>query len=467
MSELTPEKIKELSALMASASPETAARMLAMFERVKVKGSAAIPSQDLIAALREAGVPQFAGHELGVARLPSFDRIFFQPFENLFENGAIEHLLPGSLPRAGLKEVWLLVSGHFLPDEVADLEPLATAAILRGDMSTAYELAAGLRTTLLNTLKEFSNEAIARAAKTPEAQATLLRLVPLLLAQSAGKDIWAMAYGSKGELSDQGVASLSSQVRIFEDQNPHAARELLLLTMVTLPRPSEALRVLSKVSLGVDDRKLDMTEFAVVGRRVIAIAAREATKIEAASTTGNFDGKELANTVERYNQNLHGLDRECRLAIDGPWRQASVAIKGRVGNRLELLCQQASQSLEAALPVHRIQRHTVTWTYEPRLGMPLDQAKIERAVRHLEFVTASRLFAPLAGFGAPRELAVKHAASHMNVVCDALLTAARAAEKPPYLDAWIKAATAILEAFEGHEAARVFERRTASAAKAA
>jgi hypothetical protein len=464
MPDLTPEKIKELTALMASAPPATAARMMAMFERVKVKGSVAIPSQDLIAALREAGVAQFVGTDMGVVRLPSFERLCFQPFENLFENGALADLLPGSIPRAGLKEVWQLIVNHFIPDEVAEVAPLGTTAILNGDMEAAYELANGLRETLLETLKRFRNDAVARLAQTKECRVILVRLVPLLLAQSIGKDIWAMSYGSKGELSDQGVASLSAQVRMLEDENPDAARELLLLTMATLPRPYEALRVLNKVSLGVDDRKLDMTEFAVIGRRVIAIAAREATVIEEASTTSQFDGKDLAVIVERYNQSLHGLERETRLAPDGPWRQSVIEIRGRVGNRLELICQRASQALEVALPVVRLQRHTITWTYEPRLEVQLDQAKIENAVRHLAFVAASRLFAPLAGFGAPREMASKHATGHLALVSDAILKAIRSPNKSPHLQTWIAATTAIIDAFEGNDAARVFERRVNAAA---
>jgi hypothetical protein len=463
MTELTPEKIKELTALMASAPPATAARMLAMFERVKVKGSAVIPSRDLLAALREAGVPQFASQDMGVVRLPSFERLFFQPFENLFENGALDALLPGSIPRAGLKETWSLIAGHFMPEEVAEIAPLGTHAILNGDMSSAYELASGLRASLLATLKGFRSDAIGRPATTEDCRAVLVRLVPLLQAQAIGTDIWAMAYGAKGELSDQGIASLSTHVRMLEDENPDAARELLLLTMATLPRPYEALRILNKVSLGVDDRKLDMTEFAVIGRRVIAIAAREATVIEAAWADGQFDGKELAAIVERYNQSLHGLEREMRLATDGPWRQAVVTIRGRVGNRLELMCQRTSQCLETALPVQRLQRHTITWTYEPRLDAPIDQAKVDHALRHLDFVTAARLFAPLAGFGAPREMAAKHAINHMTTVCDAILKMLRLPNKSPHLQAWVKASIAILEASEGAEAARVFERRTRAA----
>jgi hypothetical protein len=463
MTELTPEKIKELSAIMASAPPETVARMVAMFERVKVKGSKSIPSQDLLAALREAGLPQLAGQDVGIVRLPSFERLFFQPFENLFENGALDDLLPGSIPRAGLKETWQIIAKTFIPAEVEEVTPLGTNAILNGDLEAAYDLAAGVRATLLQTLKGFRVDAIARPAATPECRAILRRLVPLLQSEAIGRDIWAMAFGTKGELSEQGVASLSTHVRLLEDENPDAARELLLLTMAILPRPFEALRVLSKVSLGVDDRKLDMTEFSVVGRRVIAIAAREATAIEAAWAGDGFDGKALADTVERYNQSLHGLEREMRLSSDGPWRAMIVDIRGRVGNRLELLCQRASTLLEQALPVQRIQRHSIAWTYEPKLDAPLDEVKLANAVRHQAFVAAARLFAPLAGFGAARDLTGKHAVGHMTLVCEAILKALRGAHKPAHLETWIKAAIRILTASEGYEAATVFERRAKAA----
>ena len=465
MNELTPEKIKELTAVMASAPPATVARMLAMFERVKVKGSEAIPSGDLLAALREAGLPQLAGHDVDVVRLPTFERLFFQPFERLFESGAIADLLPGSIPRAGLRETWRIIAEQFIPEDVAEIGPLGTKAILAGDMDAAGELAAALREVLLAALKRFRADAIARPATTEEARAVLRRLVPLLQAHALGKDIWKMALGTRGELSDQGIAALSTHVRMLEDENPDAARELILMTMAELPRPFEALRVLAKVSLGVDDRKLDMTEFAVIGRRVIAIAAREATNIEAAWSGNCFEGKELAVIVERYNQSLHGLEREMRLANDGPWRRAIAQIRGRVGDRLSLLCQRTSTLLEQSMPIQRLQRHTITWTYEPKLDAPIDEAKVTAVIRHLDFVMASRLFAPLAGFGAPRELAAKHAIQHMELVGDAILKALRQPYQSPHMEAWVQAATRIIAASEGHDGAHVFERRVKSASK--
>jgi hypothetical protein len=360
-----------------------------------------------------------------------------------------------------------LAAGLFVPDEVVELEPHATAAILRGDMDKARELALELRTALLANLNGFPNQAIAKHAKTPEAASVLSRLVPLLVAEASGREIWANAFGSKGELSDHGVSTLCANVRHLEDHHPDAARELLLLTMCTLPRPCEALRVLNKVSYGVDDRRLDVTEFAVIGRRVIATAARAADMIEAATQASKFDGAALAATVERYNQNLHGLEREAHLALDGPWRSAMLAIRNRVGNRLEVLCQAATHNLEIALPVQRVQRHNFVWTYEPHLNIRLDPARVEMAIQGLAFVAASRLSAALAGYGAPREHAAKHAQGYLDNVCQALLALSRQPIKSAHLPDWIHATASLVEAFEGVKAAHVFERRAIAAGVAA
>lgn len=467
MTDLTPQKIQELTALMASAPPQTAARLLAMFERMKVKGSSIIPGNDLITAMRNAGMTKASGAAGTAVRMPSFERLFFEPFENLFESGLLERLLPGSLPRAGLKEVWLLVAGLFVPDELVELEPHATSAILCGDIDKARDFALQLRTSLLANLTGFPNEAIAKHAKTPEAHILLSRLVPLLVAEACGREIWASAFGRKGELSDHGVATLCANVRFLEDQNPDAARELLLLTMSTLPRPCEALRVLNMASYGVDDRRLDITEFAVIGRRIIAIAARAAGMIEEAAQTGKYDGILLATAVERYNQNLNGLEREAHLASDGPWRRAILEIRGRVGNRLETICQRATHSLETALPVERIQRYSLAWTFEPRLNVELDPAQIELAVQGLAFITSVRLFAPLAGFGAPRDKSAKHASAYLDNVSEALLRLSRATSKPANLERWVQATASLVEAYEGVKAAHIFERRATAAVAAA
>jgi hypothetical protein len=470
MLELTPEKVKEIGALVANATPATAARMLAMFERVKVKGSQAIPINVLISALRDAGIAHVVGKAMGVARLPSFQRMFFEPFERLFENGELQDLLPGSLPRSGLAEAWEHIASWFASEAVREHEPVATAAILSGDIATAYEHAAQLRAELLINLSRYGNATIAQHASTPACKAVMQRLVPLLTAEAAGREIWRDAGAENGkvsDLNDLSVAGLDALVRQFEDQNPEAARELLLLTMANLPRPHQALRVLNKVSLGVDDRKLDMTEFAVIGRRPIAVAQREADKVEAAFTTGQFDGQELARTVDRYNQCLHGLERETRLATDGPWRHSVVELRSKVGKRLELLCQHTSTLLETALPLQRLQRPSLAWVQEPRLDNPIDSEKVKGAVCHLHFIGASRLFAPLAGFGAPRQQAYSHALAHLDLVRDALLKANKLGHKPRHLADWIVATRDIIEAIDGTEAAQIFDRRIAAASGAA
>lgn len=459
MSELTPEKIKELSTLLAAAPPATAGRLLVMFERMRIKGSEIIPTNDLIVAMRDAGLTQYAGAGGGLLRMPSFERLFFAPFEKLFESGAMASMLPGSLPRAGLSQVWDLVASEFAPDDVSGLKAQGTKAILVGDIDQARVFAAQLRQILVSNLSGFSNQSIAKKAATPEARAFLLRFLPLLVAEAHGRDIWATAFGQKRQLSDQAVTALSETVRVLEEENPHAARELMLLTMANLPNPSEALRVLNKASYGVDDRRLDITEFSVIGRRLIATASRAADVINQASESGITDGVALAVHVDQYNQSLHGLEREAHLAPDGPWRQAMMVIRSRVGDQLETLCKKATDDLETALPVDRNQRSTLNWVEEPRMKVSPDPMRVQAAAEGIAFVASARLFAALAGFGAPREHAAKHATAYLDTICDVLLRHARLPEKPTNLHLWVNATASVIEAFEGIAAAHQFERR--------
>jgi hypothetical protein len=468
MTDLTPEKIKELTALMASAPPATAARLLAMFERMKVEGNEVIPSNALIVAMREAGKTQVTGPGGKPVRLPTLQRLFFEPFQNLFESCEPEKMLPGSLPRSGLNEVWSLVAGHFIPAEVVEIELHSKPAILSGDMEKARSFAWQLRKALLKTIVSVSKQDIVSAGKTPAACAILARLVPLLIAEERGRDTLATAIDCKGELSELIVRVLCAQVRQLEEQHPDAARELLLLTMSNLPKPSEALRVLKGVSPLSNDRRLDATEFSVIGRRVIASAARAADVIQEAARTGKFDGAVLAATTESYHQSLQGLEREANLASDGPWRKAMLVIRDQVGNSLDTICQNVTLSLEVALPVERIQSLSLVWTQEPRIHTPLDQERVEIAIQGLRFIANAGLIAPLAGFGASRQQAAKHAGAYLDNVCKALLRLARFPNKPESLPPeWVNACTSLLEALDGVKAAHVFERRINASASAA
>ena len=467
MTVLTDDKIAALKALLLSTPPATAVKLWALLERMKVQGVKSVPTGELLGAMREAGIPTNFATGKTHTRVLSFDRLFFEPFENLVENGPLHLLMPGSLPRIGLGPVWKLIIGQLAPDAYVDLEPLGTAASLRGDMTQAREYAEKMRTELLNNIQEIPPERLSTLSKMPEASHVLGRLIPLLSAERAGRQIWAGVQSLRGDMHEQSIFRLAAAVEEAENADPKVATEILLLTMSALPKPYQVLRILQRISRGVDDRKLDTTHYAIVGRRVIALLRREGAVIEHASLGGTFDVDAVKAAIDRHNKLVHGMTRETILSQSGPWRQELTAICGQVGSRLEMICHAAVKALDLALPMDMVRKKNAGMLTEPRYGAAVDKNKVEVARCHMQFLVASRLLAPLAGFGGFRDNANRTCAGQLDAICEGLVRVAREGETSPHFQDWINATSTLINALDGPLPAKTFERRITSLVKTA
>ncbi len=467
MTVLTDDKIAALKALLLSTPPATAGKLWALLERMKVQGVQSIPTGELLDAMREAGIPYSFAMGNAHMRVLSFDRLFFEPFENLFENGPLHRLMPGSLPRIGLGPVWRLIIGQLAPDAYVDLEPLGTAASLRGDMTQAREYAEKMRSELLDNIQEISPERLSALSKMPEASHVLGRLIPLLSAERLGRQIWTGVQSLRGDMHEQSIQRLAAVVKEAENENPQIATEILLLTMSVLPKPYQALRVLQRVSRGVDDRKLDTTHYAIIGRRVIALLRREGAVIEHAALGGTFDVDAVKAAIDRHNKLVHGMTRDTILSQSGPWRQELNAICSQVGSRLEMICHAAVKALDVALPMALVRKKNAGSLSEPRYGAPIDPVKVEVARCHMQFLVASRLLAPLAGFGGFRDNASRTCIGQLDTICEGLVRVAREGETSPYFLDWINATSILINALDGPLPAKNFERRVTALVKRA
>jgi hypothetical protein len=467
VSGLTPEQIEEITGLLQKAPPETAARLLRLFERVKMKGAQAIPAVDLLLAMRESGVAKQAS----VARLPGPDRLYFEPFDKLIESTGGQPLLPGGIDRAALAGAWTVVADRIIPDEVDEHEPHIRAAVLRGEMGVARYLAARLRSETLAALDEVADQgAIARLVG-PELTgalrdctvAFLQRLPDLLCAEHRARASLANPLNALGDVSDQTVESLVMLCRKLEDERPAAAAELMLLTMARLPRPWQAFRMPVRASHHVDDFKLSLTEFEVAGRRMLTLIARELESIEAAAGSRmGFDAAVTVEAVRQFGRLAQGFEHELPMGPVGPWRKELTSLKARAANRLETLCRASVPRLEAALPMDRTRVKGAGYRDLPRMGAPPPPEKVTTAASHLTFLCETRLHAGKAGYGAARDQSATAASRHLTLVSECLLDLRKNPDKGPHFQAWIDATRRLVQALEGEEAATLFARRAAA-----
>ena len=326
-------------------------------------------------------------------------------------------------------------------------------------MTQARDYAQQMRAELLSNIQDIPPERLSALSKMPEAAHVLGRLIPLLEAEKAGREIWTGVQSLRGDMHEQSILRLANAVKEAENRSPQAATEILLLTMSVLPKPYQALRVLQRVSRGVDDRKIDTTHFAVVGRRVIALLRREGAVIEHAALGGTFDVEAVAVAIDRHNKLVHGMTRDTILSPNGPWRQELTAICSQVASRLEMICHAAVKALEQALPMDMVRKKNAGMLTEPRYGAAIDPNKVEVARCHMQFLVATRLLAPLAGFGGFRDNASRTCAGQLDAVCEGLVRVALEGETSPHFQDWINAVVTLITALDGPMPAKNFGRR--------
>lgn len=464
MSDLTNEKLARLTAVLASAPDHAAGRLVELFERMNVKGSQVIPGGVLIGALRDAGkIHALTGGKKNV-RIPSFDRLFFEPFEGLFENGSVSTMRPGAIARSGLREAWQVILAHFVPAEFSQTKAKATESILKGDLFGAREMAQNMRATVLSKVKGLNPKDIAGLAKNEDAQAFLLRLVPLLLAQACARDTWARLLAKNEAQHESAVGALCGHVSTLFATNPAAASECLLITMSLLQDPSTALKVLNKLGRVANGTGPQEHDFNIACRRLHAIGSQNAALIERATAIGGFQGASAAAAIKAPLQILQGLKRQALSAQDSQLCNQIVESCQIADEHLIAICVRATTHLENTLPMEPVKSYAQASMNKPRLDMPPDMTRVQETVQHLAFVSEAQSLGTLWHFGMERERASKHAARYINDICEHLLRAAHISGGHENYQAWVGSLVSLIQVVQGPNAATVFEKR-ADAAK--
>lgn len=458
---MSPEKVAEIAALLERTSPQTAARLLTMFERMKVKGAEALPAEALLRAIRESGVTLESEQ---INRTPGFDRLFWTPFECLLEEPGKDSLLPGSIPRKGLAACWELLVEEIAPDLFEEFDSSVRLASLRGDWVGAEELVSRFRAGLLEKLTSGPGAALLAGNADAQPVGSLLR--DLLRADAALSLVSHPLVSPLGELTHEAEGALASEMIGLEGQSAQAAALFALLLMSRLKRPAEVFRVIKNASRHVNDRKLDQTEFSVLGHRLLE-QARRLTDFLSAAAVGRepFDAAELACHVSDLTNLATGLERSDILDAQGPWRQELVAIRKSLADRSTTICQRSVQLLQRVMPVDAVRVKGVGMLDQPRLSAAIDEKALTLLTAHASFVAQTRFRASLAGFASQRDKAEKELKLHMETVGNRLLALRSkpdASIAPHAIEAWRIAFTRMIAALDGAEAASLFARRLAA-----
>jgi hypothetical protein len=233
--------------------------------------------------------------------------------------------------------------------------------------------------------------------------------------------------------------------------------------MSTLEKPHHVLRTLKKLTPAATDTKLEITQYAIIGHRLLGLIKQQSFFIKSASQNGAFSVPHLTRTIDRFNQLAHGLSRSGVLEPTGPWQRELTDLYAVTRETLASICETAVQSLESALPRELVRKSKVGNIVLPRVTAMISTEKVQIARCYLEFLTATRLLAPLAGFSGFRDRAHQACASYLDFTAEALAQLTLEGDDAAYLEDWVWATTLMIAALDGRKPAGNFERRIAAA----
>lgn len=453
------EKYEELLVLVGRTTPTVAASIMHALDTLKESGKLDLAAIEKLMDLARQKIAELKDLAEKPKRLLKLDRMYFEPFSDLFESGEIDKLLPGSFPRGLLAKIWTAIETKIFDSAARELAAEAADALADGSTFQANIIAAKLRDMTISLIENSANlSLIARFDDTISKQAAE-RFYGLLKIEQLSR-----AAGIKFDTDIDAISDMAGSKHIkfladLEAKDINWAADYIVMIMVHSKRPWHVVKLLSVISRGTNDRKLSITAFNVVGERIFAILERKLSEIEATSNQIQFDGKALALKIEEYSKMNQGLERESIMTHDGPWRTHITAIRKAAGKIYVDICNHAETAVSKGFVLNRTMVKGAGMLDLPSTNRELDVNKVVTALAFCAFIREVRLFAPLAGFGGARDAAQKSIINHLDTLKNGMMMLKKNEETGRYFDDWISATAELIKEIDNNEVAKSFERR--------
>lgn len=452
-------EFQELVRLIERSSPEIAAKTMYHLDALNRSGKL---DPESIEQLKNIARPKIGDKSDKVERYAAIDRLFFEPFTLLFESPDHKDLLPGSFPRAKLASIWQAIAGSVINAEISDFEAAAGAAMEENDTYSCEKIMAQVREKVIEKIESSKDFGLIAKYNSAITETEAKRFYGLLKVEQAARDNNINLATDIDQMSCEKGSRNIELLLALEEVDVNWAADYIVMIMVRSKKPWHVIKLLTTVAFGTNDRKLSATPYSLVGDRILAILDRKLEEFEKIGLTSEFDGVQLANDVEEFNKVNQGLERESIMTSDGPWRKKITETRQRAGTLFPNLCKTAVNSVEVGFPIERMRVRGVGMYDIPRTYNEPNLQKVNTALAFCDFIREVRLFAPLAGFGVPRDNALKEIIKHSDSLKNGLFAVKNQGEPGKYFDDWVKNSTKLVIAIDGQEAAKSFSRRIAA-----
>ena len=404
---------------------EVASRLAKAVEVDRLIGGNALPHDDILKALR----PQLRGTATSAHRVPTPQRLFCRPFEDLLVSGDRKAKQKGRIARSSVDLVWKWLASALMPARHHKLTTSLGEAIVAGndelidrDLTALWSEASfvlkaaladeGRKAVAAQTLggADVAEDAAEMALLLAQAK-TVIEIrtrLPKPVVQLTQDDIWFLC-----DLIDQ--LALTA---------PDFAPYIALVVLGRLERPWEVLRLITAITRKATDVVISGTDMDVVGELLFSDLDAYAANISSARPI-NFDPDKVLSSLAGFTELSSGMVKELGIRRDGKWGQRLAKDRADVAQIMENLLQRARKEILAALPPHKgfaFARRQRTLD----LSKPTDPERVAKALRYAQLVAYSRPFAVAGAFSARLMKVTEETTLALRTYAEDILTELRA-----------------------------------------
>jgi hypothetical protein len=404
---------------------QVVSRLAKAVEVDRLIGGTALPHDEILRALR----PQLRGKHIPGRRVPTPQRLFCRPFEDLLVGGERKEKQKGRIARSSVDAVWKWLAEELMSVRHYRLTTSLGKAIVADDEEQIdrdlnalwSEAATVLKAALADQeQRDIAARKLRDAAVVEDAAEMGLMLaqaqtvielqtrLPKPVAQLTQEDVWFLC-----DLIDQLTAS-----------TPDFAPYVALVVLGRLERPWEVLRLVAAISRKSTDVVISGTDMDVVGELLFSDLDAYAANIQSARPV-NFDPDKVLASLAGFTELSSGMIKELGIRRDGKWGQRLAKDRAAVAQIVENLLQRARKEILAALPSHK------GFAFAKRqrnldLSRPLDPDRVARATRYAQLIAHSRPFAVAGAFSARLMKVTDETSLALRTYAEDILTELRA-----------------------------------------
>jgi hypothetical protein len=422
---ISADKQQLLNGFLCKLPEPVASRLAKAVEVDRLIGGQGLPHEVILDALRPR-LRQAAQH----TRMPTPQRFFCQPFEDLLIARQRNAKQKGRIARSSIEPVWNWLANELMPARHHELTDAIRDAILYNRLSDVEQRAA--------ELWDESAAALTPAlADEKKMTAAARKLGGVVVAEDAA-EIALLLCGAREieklqnrlskpivSLTDEDIAFLRDAYDKLTASNPNLAPYVPLVVLGRLERPWEVLRVAAALTRKSTDTLISATDLAVVGDLLFSDLDVYVKKIQAARAV-DFESEAVLRDLASFAELASGMVKELGFRRDGKWGQSLAKDRAAVAGVMEGLLEKAPREILAALPLSKVSV-SGKGSRPLDLSRPHDPERTTNAKRYAHLMVHSRPFAAAVAFNARLIQAFDETASALRTHGDEMVRELRAA----------------------------------------